>query len=404
MVIDANRCPDEWTRSLYESIEAWWGEELSPSLAAKAVRAPGYQLRQFLEDVGEQSLIYEGLPQLPPKKVGTLRPLVSSNVSEPADWGSNGAIALRLLLYSHEVAIQSEPIGAMFAMQRLAIDEHSRWSIGQVLTHLSNFRPFVFDGILHFTLVHSPARHPAFSGWERDILANADVRQQAIALATDLDIPAGEVDDFLLAELIIHFFTALKMGLTRMAEGKANPLIRTDSERKLLRALLTPTMDERRQASMNTLARLTVPDFTNDPKLLVALRNNDEQFNAWRQKLGGALSYVGDLPDSADFTGASAIVKTELESALSEVTASTKKSPVLTAARSGSVQFGVGAVGAISAGLATGNPVAAGLVGAASTQLTNTIINSFRSLQSRRSDRLVLALAASFEQVSDPPP
>lgn len=396
-----DRCPDEWTQSLYQTIEEWWGEELSPSLAAKASQAPGYQLRRFLEDLADQSLVYKGSPQLSPMAAGILRPLVSSNVIEPTDWGSSGAIALRLLLYSHEVAIQSEPIVVMLATRHEPINELSRWTVRHVLAQLSNFRPFVFNGILHFTPVHSPARHPAFSGWERDVLANADVRQQALDLAAYLDIPSNEVDDLLLRSLLMHFFTSLKMGLMRMAAGKANLLVRADSERKLLRALLTPAVDQRRQAAMSTLAQLTVPDFTSDPKLLIALRNSDEEFNAWRQKLAGALSYVGELSDSVDLAVASSIVKTELTSALSEVNASTQKSPVLSAAHSGFIQFGVGAIGAVSTGIATGNPIAAGVMGAASTQLTTFVINSIKGLQTRRSDRLVLALAASFERPSN---
>ncbi len=92
----------------------------------------------------------------------------------------------------------------------------------------------------------------------------------------------------------------------------------------------------------------------------------------------------------------SAIVQTELLSALADVERSTKQSPVLQAARHGVVQFGIGAVGAVSAGLVTGSPLA-GLVGGASTQLVNSVVQYLKNLGERRSDRLVLALAASFD-------
>lgn len=357
---------------------------------------PDYQFRRFLEDLADESLIYKGNPQLHRMTSGTLRPLVSSNAADPTGWSSSGAVALRLLLYSHEVAIQAEPIGAMLAVRHAPVDELSRRTAQQVLTQLSAFRPFISEGILHFTHVHSPARHPAASGWESAVLANADVRQQALDLAADLDIPTDEIDELLLRGLLMHYFTSLKMGLISMARGRANPLIRSDSERKLLSALLTSAVDQKRQAAVSTLAQLSVPDFTTDPKLLISLRNNDEKFNAWRQTLGGALSYVGQLSDSANLADASSIVKTELMSALSGIKASTEKSSAASTARTGFVQFGVGAVGAMSAGIATGSPMAAGLVGAASTQATNFLVSSIKELQTRRSNRLVLALAASF--------
>lgn len=357
---------------------------------------PDYQLRRFLEDLADESLVNKGNPQLPPMTSGTLRPLVSSNVAEPTAWSSSSAIALRLLLYSHEVAVQAEPIGAMLAVRHYKVDELPRRTVRQVLTQLSAFRPFISEGILHFTPVHSPARHPSLSGWESAVLTNVDVRQQALDLAADLDIPTDEIDDLMLRGLLMHYFTSLKMGLIRMAAGTASPLIRSDSERKLLSALLTSAIDQKRQAAMSTLAQLSVPDFSTDPELLISLRKNDEKFNAWRQALSGALSYVGQLSDSANLAEASSIVKAELMSALSEIKAFTEKSPVVAAASTGFVQFGVGAIGAVSAGIATGSPMAAGLVGAASTQATNFLVNSIKELQARRSNRLVLALAASF--------
>jgi hypothetical protein len=147
---------------------------------------------------------------------------------------------------------------------------------------------------------------------------------------------------------------------------------------------------------MSTLARLPVPDFSNDPKLLVMLRNNDDKFNAWRETLGAALSHITELPESADLHEASAIVKTELQSALSGVDRATRQSPALSSARQGVVQFGLSAVGAVSAGVVTGNPVA-GLIGGASTQLVQAAVNYVKAVRANRADRLVLSLAASFD-------
>lgn len=103
------------------------------------------------------------------------------------------------------------------------------------------------------------------------------------------------------------------------------------------------------------------------------------------------------MPDTANLQEASEIVRTELESALSGVSKSVSKSPALQSARQGFVQFGVGAIGAVSVSeVVTGSPLA-GLVSAASVELANTVVNYLKALRARRSDRLVLALAASFE-------
>jgi len=382
---------DEYTSLLYSTIERWWGEELSLTLAKKASAAPAYQIRAFWEEM-QQACVYRS-PVLPDMRPGTLRPLIGSNLLERKEPGLSSSVALRLLLYVHEVALESDPLDRVFAPK--PVNRATRKALHLTLSQLADLRPFVYQGLVHFTLVRSPALHPGYSGWEAQALTNPRVRNMARNLASGLEYSNDEMDDGLLRGILISLFTAQKMGLMRMSEGRANPLSRTEAERELLKALLFRNLGDDRYLLMSTLAQLPVPDFSDDPKLLTQLRTNDDKFNAWRQKLGAALSDIGEMPDSANFGEASAIVRTELLSALTDVERSTKQSPVLQAARHGVVQFGVGAVGAVP-GLVTGSPVA-GLVGAASTALANTVVQSLQALRARRSDRLVLALAASFD-------
>jgi hypothetical protein len=434
----------EGTSRLYSSIEQWWGEELTASLAEKASSAPADQIEAFLDELDvsgshlsqihalldEQEAFLDGLHvsgshlgvravidamrsqveaffdeldvsggwALPDKQPGILRPLVGTNGFRYQ--GLNSNVALRLLLYVPEVALEREPLDGLFELRGKRVTHRSRKVMRLILGDLADLRPFVYQGIVSFTLV-SPARHPGGSLlWEVDALANPAVRDLARQLASDDlgKLPEDRLlgNDLYLATILRSYFAAQKMGMARMSQGTANPLSRTEIERQLLSALLYREIGDGRYSLMSTLAQLPVPDFSDNPKLLVQLRNNDEKFNAWRQKLGAALSHVGELPDSADLDEASAIVKTELLSALSDVERSTKQSTALQAARQGVVQFGVSAVGAVSAGLATGNPVA-GLIGGASTQLAQFAVNYLKALRAKRSDRLVLSLAALFD-------
>jgi hypothetical protein len=429
------------TSLLYSSIERWWGEELTASLADKASSAPADQIEAFLDEldvshlsqmealVGEHEALLDELRvsgshlgaraasdamtsqvdaffdelevsggwALPDKQPGILRPLVGTNGFYQ---GLNSNVALRLLLYVPEVALEREPLDGLFELRGKRVTHRSRKVMRSILGELADLRPFAYQGIVSFTLV-SPAGYPGVpSLWEVDALANPAVRDLARRLASD-DLGILPEDrllgfDIFLATILKTYFAAQKMGMARMSQGTANPLSRTQIERQLLSALLYREIGDDRYSLMSTLAQLPVPDFSDNPKLLVQLRNNDEKFNAWRQKLGAALSHVSELPDSADLDEASAIVKTELLSALSDVERSTKQSTALQAASQGVVQFGVSAVGAVSAGLATGNPVA-GLIGGASTQLAQFAVNYLKALRAKRSDRLVLSLAASFD-------
>lgn len=385
----------EWTEKLYSSIEQWWGEELTASLAEKASSAPEEQIEAFLEDL---AAVYNESPPLPERQLGILRPLVGMSMFNQRDSLLKSSVALRLLLYVPEVAIEKDPIDILFWMRGKPLKPPLLDIMRQTLGRLADLRPFVYQGIVHFTQVGSPTRQHVREGWGPEVLDNAAVRELARRVATAepgaSDMHLRDVN--FLPAILSSYFHSQKIGLMRMAENTANPLSRSEMERQLLSVLLSGKIADDRYSTASTLAQLSVPDFGGDPRFLVQLRNSDDKFNSWRQKLRGALSHVGELPDSADLGEASAIVRTELQSALIDIERSTNQSPVLQTARKGVVQFGVSAVGAVSAGYFTGSPLA-GLVGGASTQFANSLLQYLKDLRARRSDRLLLALAASFD-------
>lgn len=333
---------------------------------------------------------------LPPMSPGILRPVVAANMFEEQDF-DDVQTALRLLLYAHEVVLETNVCDELLAVASdNSVAKPARRRLKRALIRLAYLRPFIQQGIVHFNPIRSRSIHPSGMAWNIDALANPGIRAIAERLVVQ-HAPDEEADNAQLGWILTCRFGALKVGLMSMADGKASPLTRSDAEREMLGALLSHQIRDERHSLVSSLAQLPVPNFRNDLNLLVRLRRDDDKFHFWRQKLATALAYVREMPDSPHLHEASAVVHTELITALSDINQSTRKSPVLTAASQGVVQFGVGAIGVVSSGLATGNAVTAGLVGVASAQLTQSLIDGLRALQARRSGRLILALAASFD-------
>jgi hypothetical protein len=391
-----------WSAALYSTIEDWWGEEVSPSMVKKVAAAPKYQIRKFLNDVAAQDFLNFS-PVLPAMARGTLRPLVSANPIEAVP-NDDVSVALRILLYSQEVALECDFIGDVFQESTGAVAEWEHELTVDVLGKLAALRPLVHQGIVHFTSVRSRAIHPASSLWQYRALKKPEIRELVLQLVNEHETLTGsrfaedEVTETLLAFFLVNFYGAIKIGLQRMSDGTANPLTRSEADRVLVNALFAGGLSpDRRLLRLDTLARLPVPDFRSDPKLLVGLRDSDEHFGSWREKLGRALDLIGEMPDSGNLDEASDIVRTELESALPGLRKAVDRSPALRAAENGVVQFGVGAVGAASAAIVvTGSPIA-GIVSGATTQALSGIVSYFKERRGKKADRLKLALAASFD-------
>ena len=391
---------DPWTLSLISTIENWWGEGLTEELAKKAAAAPSYQLRTFLDDLWSSDLA-TGTPALPPMGRGTLRPLVSSNPGGmiPND---NVSVALRTLLYSQEVAVDCDFIYGALHVADGPLTNLDRQLVEYALKELAHLRPFIKQGILFLAPIVSDVFYRD-EGWELAAIQRPEIRSIALKLLSEnqrlggYQLTEDQIDDARLAQILHMFHGTLKIAFKQMELGAANPLTRTDADRKLVNVLLSAEhIADQRHFRLDTLARLPVPNFAGDASLLFELRNGDDRFGQWREKLGSALDVVADLTDSADFDQASLIVRAELESALPGVQQSIIKSTVLSNAQNGFIQFGVGAVSAVSAAVVTGNPVA-GLIGAASSQVANFAINSVKELRKKKKDRLMVAIAASFD-------
>ncbi|MBU8818771.1 hypothetical protein KL864_23020 [Mycolicibacterium goodii] len=398
-----NQKVDPWTFSLISTIENWWGVELTKELAAKAAAAPSCQIQTFLDHLWSSDLA-EGSPALPPMGRGTLRPLVSGN---PAGMISNDnvSVALRTLLYAHEVVVDCDFIYSALGVKDQSLTNLDRQLIEYALRELVDIRPFIDQGILFI----APVVGDFFSDQEWEIAAVQEPEIRAIALElsrqnqrlTAYSLGEEQIDDAYLALILHMFHGTMKVAFRQMALGTANPLMRTDADRKLVNVLLAAEkIHDQRHYRLDTPARLPVPNFVGDADLLLRLRNSDDQFGQWRDKLGSALDTVADLRDSADLEQASDIVRTELESAYPGVQRSIVKSTMLNNAQKGFIQFGVGAVSAVSAAMITGNPTA-GLIGAASSQLANFAINSVKELGEKRKDRLMVGIAASFNASDD---
>lgn len=390
-----NRAPDPGVAALYTAVEEWWGEEISTALATKASAAPREQLAEFFRWLTESSLTGITRLTLPPMSPGTLRPVVAANIFDNEGF-DDVQTALRLLLYTHEVVLEANICDELFTLaHNRHVTQPARLRLQRSLIRLAYLRPFIQQGIVHFNPIKSRSIHPSGMAWDINALANPEIRIIAEELAAEY-APDEEADEAQLGWVLTCRFGALKVGLMSMADGRANPLTRSPAERYLL-ALLWREIRDERHSLVSSLAQLPVPNFRNDPNLLVKLRRDDDKFHFWRQKLATALAYVSEMPDSADLGEASAIVHAELMSALSDINKSTKKSSVLTTASQGIAQFGIGAIGVVSAGVASGNPMVAGLVGVASAQLAQSVIDNLRGLQAKRSGRLLLALASSFD-------
>lgn len=391
---------DPWTLSLISTIENWWGEDLTHELAKKAAAAPSYQLQTFLDDLWSSDLA-SGTPMLPPMGRGTLRPLVSGNPGGmiPND---NVSVALRTLLYSQEVVVDCDFIYNALHVNDVRLTNLDRQIVEYALKELADLRPFIEQGILFLAPVVSDDYYQD-EGWELAAIQHPEIRGIALELLSEnqrlggYQLTEDQIDDARLALVLHMFHGTMKIAFKQLALGTANPLTRTDADRKLVNVLLAAeNIPDQRQFRLDTLARLPVPNFAGDANLLFQLRNSDDQFGQWREKLGSALDVIADLSDSANFEQASDIVRAELESAVPGVQRSIIKSTVLSNAQNGFIQFGVGAVSAVSAAVITGNPVA-GLIGAASSQVANFAINSIKELGEKRKDRLMVAIAASFD-------
>jgi hypothetical protein len=387
---------------LYDHVETWWGDQLTFELAEKIGAAPRKHIASFSDSLTR----YPGVSisaRIPP---GTLRPLVAEpNLRHRTVDGVS--LALRLLLYSHEAAIESEFLNILYLVSEpQEIDESSRRDLRRTLRQLAMLRPLALQGVVHVAHVHSPVHHPshAWSGWQQELLADPEIFKLASELPSldqlDRLIMREDFEHAELVEALTRDFGVLHYACWLAERREAAPLARSEAEMKILSAILNRQISDGRYSTLTTLARLPVPVFSLNAQVVARLRSDDEAFAGWRESLGSALEHIHTMPDSADMNDAAEIVHCELSSATAGIRKSIKKSPLLESAKSGVAKFGIDAVGAATVGLVSGNPWAA-LVSGASAQAADAVRSYINSVNGRRSDRLVLDLVAAFMPTKD---
>lgn len=381
----------EYWAWLYGRIEHWCGNRLTIELADAVSVAPPEQIVAFAQS-------FDGSPGTGIGALisaGSLRPLVAvPDLRRERPVADSVSMALRLLLYVPEVVLESDFLAILFSFGRLRdVTPQRRAELRHTLHMLSVLRPLALSGAIHVSHVWSKAAHPSQFGSAREAVANSDIANLAREIGHIP--PEADVDPVELAQILRSHFGVLYFACNLARQRLATPLALSEADLRVLSATLSCEVQDGRHTTLSHLARLPVPEFQQDADLLVRLRTDDSAFGEWRERLSRALSAINSLPDSAHMTEAADIVRTELESATAHVNQSVSRSPALTAMKGGLRRIGIGAIGAGTAGLLSGNPyVAMAALGA--SQLADTALAYVDERSQLRSDRLVLDVIASF--------
>lgn len=320
---------------------------------------------------------------LEPLRPGAVRPVLASypGVQRMSRAG------LRLLLYVDEVALDAALL-APVAFTPLGQVEAEQPARGiRLLAHL---RPLIEDGALQFiggVRVPDPEHHrileqSAQGLWDEDS-------------RLDLYGPAAMA-------------LLLQSGLGAYAEGSGTPLALTHNEQVALEAILDFDPIDGGPAEMAKLARVPVPDYSNNIGDLVSLRRNSDRLASFRSALADALSLIGTLPASdSQSARAAEILADSLQSRLSAVRKEADSSPLKSALRGASRRLGFTAIGAV-AGASVASSLGLPFIGAAVGAASGTAINlaetgrDVRSAAStRREARAVWRLVAAFTPTAE---
>jgi hypothetical protein len=175
---------------------------------------------------------------------------------------------------------------------------------------------------------------------------------------------------------------------------------------EVIRAFLQRPVTDHRQVNLQKLAALHVPTITGIDNV-VALRKSSEDFAQWRNRLGEALTYVGELgEDDESVDEAAELVYSQLSDGLSQVQKAVKMSPALRAARGGLAGFAINGLSAMTTEILLGNPsiglvAAASAAGAGAGMVVDSGLSYLKALQERRDGRLILDISMMFDPFGD---
>lgn len=261
-----------------------------------------------------------------------------------------------------------------------------------VIGQLAALRPLVEDGSLLFTdhVDFWRGIHPSRQSGYRDA-----IRSVAQNLWDVGELSVDDIED----QLIF----GMAGTLVAVQQQKASPLALSRNEQLVLDAVLTGHMIDSRPTGLRKLVSLSVPDFSDNPRELIALRQSSDSLHEFRLALDDALTALADVPDTPDAaTEAAAVVADVLAGRLQPVAREAERAPFATATRSFGRQLSFAALGAATGAAvlgAAGMPAVGALAGAASTTVVNgadRIRGLLTDVKSRRDSKAVWEVVTSF--------
>jgi hypothetical protein len=281
--------------------------------------------------------------------------------------------ALRLLLYAHEILIDT---GDLF------LDFHplnNSDSLAVSLKQIKAMRPFVDDGSIKTASIDSIGRHPShLAEYQRVMMQAGEILMQVEEERTKLDSigldfwdeesrkewsELGEESKRFI--IYVSRYRQISAACRLAARHCAHTLARNRLDEEVIRAMLQPSTTDIRQVNLQKLAALHVPTITGIDNV-VALPKSSADFAEWRNRLGEALTYVGELgEDDGSVDEAAEVLHAQLSDGLSQVNKAVKKSPALQSVKGGLTGLAVSGISAMTTELLLGDQ-SVGLVAAAS--------------------------------------
>jgi hypothetical protein len=395
----------------YKHIEEWFGEPFDEKLAYRIANMPEEQKVAYIHSF---PLVDWSLPEI---QRGNLRPVFATRPGEPMDFRRLG-LALRLLMYSHEVVLDAADFARLFGspdfadtFRTLGSEDYVSYyerDIGpssfEDLKKAIQIRPLVENGTIKFSQVYRDGSY--YTAMQRaqfqDLVQIPEIRRFMIEFLRQF----RRHDQVFRDEELALFLEVLCNGVSATCQlasnHRAHVLARSQLEEEVMRGLLQSRITDNRQILLKNLAALEVPAMDGDISSLVRLRESEASFADWRTHLGDALKYVGELGDEdASIKEASDVVSAELKDGLAQITKAAKKSPAITAVKGGLTGLAITGVTAGTTGLITGSPWV-GLASGAAGKVADGVVTYVKALKEQRKHRLLLDVAMYFHDTSDP--
>lgn len=322
-----------------------------------------------------------------------MRPMLLNDGFYYPDYRNYLASIVALSLYSDEVAVQ------------FSFGTNPR-ALGYWLEQLLSIKPLADTGACRFLLV-TPNVHGVghLGGMQSRLLKNLGEegwRQlEGMIDGTESTLPErlkdrGDVVGGLSA------IVAMCMIAASSWPGKIHLLARSEAESLLMHAAadLSPAVvGDGRRIAMNKLIGLRMPDYEASLSALIAVRNSESAFAEWRDALRRALNEIQTMPDGSSnwISEAREVVEDGLQPLRLRIEAATRRSPFLTAAKSGLSAVSYSALGA-AAGAFVGDDFRSALAGAGVAKGGEIAESYIKEVRQRTEMRAVNDIAMLFSR------